>query len=297
MLRASRCTACVRINGVKSSSFTVGVRLRQGCVLSPLLFIIYMDRIVRCSRGLESVQIGDTTIARLLFADDLAILASSQEDLQRALERFAAECESAGMRISTTKTESMVFSRHPLDCTLYVNGVQIRQAQEFKYLGVMFTSDGRQDREIDRRINQASGVSRELWKTVVGNARLSQDAKLAVFKSLFRPILTYGQESWILTERTRSRVQAAEMRFLRRIAGVSRIDRIRNTDIREALNIEPLLLMVERQQLRWYGHVLRMPPERTARKVLLTAPDERRPIGRPRTTWIRDSAGDSPEAS
>ena len=111
-----------------------------------------MDRIVRRSRGRESVQIGDTTIARLLFADDLAILASSQEDLQRALERFAAECEAAGMRISTAKTESMVFSRHPLDCTLYVNGVQIRQAQEFKYLGVMFTSDGRQDREIDRRI-------------------------------------------------------------------------------------------------------------------------------------------------
>ena len=185
----------------------------------------------------------------------------------------------------------MVFSRHPLDCTLYVNGVQIRQAQEFKYLGVMFTSDGRQDREIDRRINQASGVSREMWKTVVGNARLSQDAKLAVFKSLFRPILTYGQESWILTERTRSRVQAAEMRFLRRIAGVSRIDRIRNTVIREALNIEPLLLMVERQQLRWYGHVLRMPPERTARKVLLTSPDERRPIGRPRATCIKQING------
>ena len=47
----------------------------------------------------------------------------------------------------------------------------------------------------------------------------------------------------------------------------------------------------ERQQLRWYGHVLRMPPERTARKVLLTAPDERRPIGRPRATWIKQING------
>ena len=64
-----------------------------------------------------------------------------------------------------------------------------------------------------------------------------------------------------------------------------------NKDIWEALNIEPLLLMVERQQLRWYGHVLRMPPERTARKVLLTSPDERRPIGRPRATWIKQING------
>ena len=281
-----RCTACVRLNGVKSSSFTVGVGLRQGCVLSPLLFIVYMDRIVKRSRGLESVQIGNTAIARLLFADDLAILASSQEDLQRALERFAAECELAGMRISTSKTEVMVVSRHPVDCTLYVNGVQLRQVQEFKYLGVLFSSDGRQDKELDRRINQASGVARELWKTVVGNARLSQEAKLAVFKSLFRPILTYGHESWIMTDRMRSRVQAAEMRFLRRIVGVTRIDRIRNTDIRETLQIEPLLLMVERQQLRWFGHVLRMPPERAVQRILMATTDERRPVGRPRTRWI-----------
>src|SRR5699024_9506420 len=65
----------------------------------------------------------------------------------------------------------------------------------------------------------------------------------------------------------------------------------RYTDIREALSIEPLHFMVEKQQLRWYGHVLRMPPERTARKVLLTIPNERRPIGRPRATWIKQING------
>src|SRR5699024_1416738 len=217
---------------------------------------------------------------------DLAILASSQDDLQRALERFAAECEVAGMKVSTEKTEVMVLSRPATDCTLHVSGVQLRQVQEFKYLGVLFASDGRQDRKIDRRISQASLVSREPWKPVVGNARLSQAAKLAVYHSLFKSTLTYGQESWILTERTRSRVQATEMRFLRRILGITRRDRVRNVVVRENLNIESLLLEVERAQLRWFGHVLRMPHERTVRRILNAVPSSRRPVGRPPIRWM-----------
>src|SRR5699024_5935177 len=100
------------------------------------------------------------------------------------------------------------------------------------------------ERELSRRINQASAVMREL-RAMVGNAWLSMEAQVTIYNSLFRSVLTYGHESWILTERTRSRVQAAEMRFLRRIVGVSRMDRIRNTRIREAIRVEPLLLQVE----------------------------------------------------
>ena len=115
--------------------------------------------------------------------------------------------------------------------------------------------------------------------------KLSREAKLAVFRSLFKATLTYGQQSWILTERTRSRVQAAEMRFLRRIVGVTRMDHIRNTDIRLDLGVEPLLLSVEKTQLRWFGHILRMDAERMARQICCAVPDARRPVGRPRTRW------------
>ena len=168
-----QCSVCVRANGVKSTSFTVGIGLRQGCVLSPLLFIIFMDRIVKRSRGSECVKIGNVEVARLLFADDLVMLASSQNDLQCALERFAAECDAAGMKVSTSKTEVMTLSRQPVDCTLYVKGVQLRQVEKCKYLGIMFANDGRQEREIDRRISLASAISRELGRMVVSNVKLT----------------------------------------------------------------------------------------------------------------------------
>ena len=70
----------------------------------------------------------------------------------RALERFAAECKATGMRINTSKTEIMVLSRSAAGCALHVSGAQLRQVEEFKYLVVLFSSDGRQDQEMDRRI-------------------------------------------------------------------------------------------------------------------------------------------------
>ncbi|KAI3370830.1 hypothetical protein L3Q82_007356 [Scortum barcoo] len=106
-----RSRSLVRIAGSKSDLFPVHVGLRQGCPLSPVLFIIFMDRISRRSQGPEGVRFGNHRISSLLFADDVVLMASSGQDLQHVLERFAAECEAAGMRISTSKSEAMVLDR------------------------------------------------------------------------------------------------------------------------------------------------------------------------------------------
>ena len=68
-----------------------------------------------------------------------------------------------------------------------------------------------------------------------------------------------------MNEKVRFRVQTAEMGFLRRISGLTLLDKVKSADIRESLNIESLLLRLERSQLRWYGHVTRMSKERTAK--------------------------------
>ncbi len=98
-----RSRSLVRIAGSKSDLFPVHVGLRQGCPLSPVLFIIFMDRISRRSQGPEGVGFGDHAISSLLFADDVVVLATSDQDLQHALGRFAAECEAVGMRISASR--------------------------------------------------------------------------------------------------------------------------------------------------------------------------------------------------
>ncbi|KAF7641683.1 hypothetical protein LDENG_00274850, partial [Lucifuga dentata] len=81
------------------------------------------------------------------------------------------------MRISTSKSETMVLCRKKVDCSLQVRGESLPQTEEFKYLGVLFTSEGRMEREIDRWIGAASEVLRMLYQMVVVKRELSQKAR------------------------------------------------------------------------------------------------------------------------
>ena len=112
---------CVRVNSATTKPFRVSVGLRQGCSLSPILFLIYMDRIVKKSESCGGVKIGECTVQRLLFADDLVLLDPTQNGLQQALDGFSDACSVAGMKISSTKTETMCLSRQPKQCSLQIN--------------------------------------------------------------------------------------------------------------------------------------------------------------------------------
>ena len=191
---------CVRVNGKQSKPFHVGVGLRQGCVLLPFLFIVYMNWIDKCSQADECATIGNCKISRLLFANDLVLLSSAECGLQCALNSFADACNTAGMKISTTKTEVLHLSRNPDQCVLQVNGGTLKQVERFKYLGVAFTSDGRQDEEFDTRIGKARAVMRALHYSVVMKRELSKKAKLSIFKTVFVPILTYRHEFSLITQ-------------------------------------------------------------------------------------------------
>ena len=105
---------CISVTSATTKSFTVGMRLRQGCSLSPILFLIHMDRIVKKNESCGKVKIGECTVQRLLFADDLVLLDSTQNDFQQALDRFLNACSVAGMKIgtTTTTTETTYLSSH-----------------------------------------------------------------------------------------------------------------------------------------------------------------------------------------
>ena len=95
----------------------------------------------------------------MLFADDLVLLSSTESGVQRALNSFADACDTAGMKISMAKPEVLHLSRNPDQCMLQVNGATLKQVEKFKYLGIAFTSDGRQDEELNNiRIGKTSAV-------------------------------------------------------------------------------------------------------------------------------------------
>ena len=155
-----------------------------------------MNWINKSSQSDECATIGNCKISRLLFTDDLVLLSSTESGLRRELNRFADACDTTGMKISAAKTEVLHLSRNPDQCVLQVNGATLKQVEKFKYIEVAFTSDGRQDEELDTRIGKASAVMRALHYSVVMKRELSKKAKLSIFKTAFVPILTYAHESW-----------------------------------------------------------------------------------------------------
>ncbi|TWW79365.1 hypothetical protein D4764_10G0003950 [Takifugu flavidus] len=90
------------------------------------------------------------------------VLSSGSRDLQQMLGRVATKCEAAGMRMSTSKSESMVLAQKKVECLLRVEEEVLPQVEDFKYLGILFMSEGMMEREIDRRIGAASTVMQAL---------------------------------------------------------------------------------------------------------------------------------------
>ena len=84
---------CVRVNSTTTKPFEVTAGLRPGCSLSPILLLIYMDKIVKKSESCGRVKIGDCTVQRLIFADDLVLLDSTQNTLPPFVLTYL--CESA----------------------------------------------------------------------------------------------------------------------------------------------------------------------------------------------------------
>ena len=90
-----------------------------------------MDWIDKSSRVDGAFALGECKIDRLLFADDLVLLSNSQSGLQCLLESFAAVCNDSGMKISTSKTEMLLLSRKPSQCSISIGREPLRRVEKF----------------------------------------------------------------------------------------------------------------------------------------------------------------------
>ncbi|XP_045480940.1 uncharacterized protein LOC123685325 [Harmonia axyridis] len=122
-------------------------------------------------------------------------------------------------------------------------------------------------------------------KKFLRRREVKEKTKMTVFKTIFRPILTYGCEAWNTTRNMRSKLQAVEMKFLRGVKGFTSSNRRRNEDIRGELGVISLEQFVGQRQLGWWGHLHRMKKERPVRQIWEAKTDAKPRRGRPQHTW------------
>ena len=135
--------AAIRIDGEYSEFKPICRGVRQGCVMSPDLFNIYSEMILRNINDHKGVKVNGHNITNLRYADDTVLIAGSENELQAALDIVTEESGKMGLELNAKKTECMVISKKGQipTCNIRCKGENIKQSNQFKYLGFLITSD------------------------------------------------------------------------------------------------------------------------------------------------------------
>ena len=123
------------MNGELTRKLYLTIGLKQGCNLSPLFFTLMMQDMARClGEAMEGMFIGSLCISALNFADELCLVSTTNDGLQKLLNIVETEGSKFNMKINETKTK--VVNLHQDECEpVYVNNIGVETALEYKYLG------------------------------------------------------------------------------------------------------------------------------------------------------------------
>ncbi|BHF75672.1 hypothetical protein SprV_0501876800 [Sparganum proliferum] len=248
-------TARVLVRNNLSQPFGIRSGVRQGCILSPILFNYAIDWILgRALRESDGVEIAP------------------------------------GHRlISTMPMISLYLLQVSEKAPLGIDGCQLEEVDSFKYLGARLLPNGQSKDDIVSRIDAARWVFSSLRKCLWNRRDLSIATKIRVYRASVRSVLLYGCECWALRVEDERKLEVFDHHCLRIILRVKFIDFVSNETVRARCdNIARITQAIQERRLRWFGHVLRRPPPELSVTALdpTPLPHWRRRRGGQFKTWL-----------
>ena len=274
---------------LEEKSHNRSVSLKQGCVLAPTVFSIFLSamldeafRDMRDGVYIQSRQSADlfnvahfraktkTTqilMRELLFADDRALVAHFAEEMQNIVDAFSNASKKFGLKINIKKTEVLYQPNATIirEEDIMVDGNKLNSVLKFTYIGSTISSNGRIDDEIQRRMAKASASFGRLRQKLWNNHHVSMRVKGKIYRSIVHSTLLYGAEAWTVYKRQDlKKLHAFMMRHLRSIMWITWMDKVTNKEILERTGLS----YMEDLLIRLTGHLLRMSPDMLLKQVL-----------------------------
>ena len=268
---------CVSTNSGYTEDFHCTMGVKQGCPLSPTLFGVYLDDLEphlllsALSSTFDLPTVGPRLIPPLMYADDVALLATSVSGLQAQLSSVREYGIKWGLNVNVSKTKTVVFSTGagptPI-CSLTCGIEPVEQVSSFKYLGVQFHSRrGVLDAGVPRSetgAGQALAVRARLHELGLHDPAL----QVRLFDVLVRSGLLYGAELWAVDGlvRTQTEGDAVHMKYLRGVLGV-RSAGTPNDSVLAEFGRYPLYIVAARLIVKFWNRLVNMDASRLLKIV------------------------------
>ena len=282
-----KCQCHVIHRGKLSPAFFVKTGVKQGCLLSPIIFTLAIDWIMKHStRGRNGVQWSVTTqLHDLDFADDIVLLTQAFSHLQEKTAKVQEEAAKQGLQINVGKTKTLRLG-HQHETPIKIGDEVAEDVSTFTYLGSVIATSGGAVEDVEARIKKAQ-TAFSMLNTVWRSQIIRRKTKLRIFNSNVKSVLLYGSETWLMTEKIRARLQTFINKCLRKVMCIFWPNWITNKDLWSATNQSPIEDEIRRRKWRWLGHTMRKDPNSITRQSLRWNPAGRRSRGRPKKTWRR----------
>ena len=202
--------ATVRTGHGTTDWFQIGKQARQVCILSPCLFNLHAEYIMR-NTGLEEAQAGikiaGRNINNLRYADDTTLMAESEEELKSLLMKVKEESEKVGLKLNIQKTKIM--GSGPIT-SWQIDGETVETVADFIFGGSKITADDDCSHEITRYLLLGKKVVTNL-DSILKSRDITLPTKVRLVKAMVFPVVTYGCESWTVKKAEHRRIDAFEL--------------------------------------------------------------------------------------
>lgn len=258
----------VKFCGEISEPFSIHTGVRQGDGLSPLLFNLVLDKIIKeWERTQKGIKLGKTRVKCLAFADDLAILTGTTEEASKAIGELHDIASKTGLQISYEKTQYM--STHKIPHIDTKHG-RVYRTEHFKYLGETLQITGLNRQSNEERRTKLEKAYKLTWKHY-NKKSVSTRAKLRHYDTVVLPEALYAAETTRVLGRTQiKQIEAIERKILRKIFGATYRDGIWIRKPKEELyeQTEKITDKIRKRRMQFYGHLHRMNTNRLTKQIL-----------------------------
>lgn len=191
--------------------------------------------------------------------------------MQQNVDKFSEACTNFGLTISIKKTEVLhqpAPGKPYTEPDIIINGQRLKAVDKFTYLGSTLSRNVVIDDEVDARLAKANSAFGRLSKNVWQRRGIKTETKIKVYRAAVLTTLLYGSETWTVYQRHAAKLNHFHTTQLRKLLGIKWQDKIPDTEVLTCAGLPSIHTLMKKHQLRWAGHVARMPDYRLPKQLL-----------------------------